>query len=226
MRMKASRTLALEKPAQIDLAQAARFFGARGEPDAATMELLERCAAPLLAAATPRAAWLRAEKAELCNILLGQDIARHLEECDECILLAVTTGPGVDEQIRRLGVGDIAAAVAADALGSALAEQASDAAEDALRQMMSAEGLYLTGRFSPGYGDWPINIQPQLAQLLDTPRRIGLCVTDSFLMLPRKSVTAVMGISTSPVRGWRAGCAHCKLKEKCEYRKRGQSCEG
>ena len=99
-------------------------------------------------------------------------------------------------------------------------------AEQTLRQMLKAEGLYLTGRFSPGYGDWPISVQPLLAQALDTPRRMGMCVTESFLMLPRKSVTAVLGVSGQPVTGYRAGCGHCALRETCEYRKRGQSCEG
>ena len=60
------------------------------------------------------------------------------------VLLAVTLGPGVDAQIRRAGVGDIAAGVASDALGSALAEQAADAAEAELRQWAAKEGKYLT----------------------------------------------------------------------------------
>lgn len=50
-----SRPLVLEKPAKIDIPQAARYFGARGEPDTATRTLLEKCAVPILAAATPRA---------------------------------------------------------------------------------------------------------------------------------------------------------------------------
>ena len=54
-----SMPLRLEKPEGIDLAQAARYFGARGGADAATQALLEKCAVPLLAAATPRAVWLR-----------------------------------------------------------------------------------------------------------------------------------------------------------------------
>lgn len=61
MQLGQSRTLPVEKPELIDLAQAARYFGARGEADTATMALLQRCAVPLLAAATPRAVWLRAE---------------------------------------------------------------------------------------------------------------------------------------------------------------------
>ena len=123
MQLGQSRTLPVEKPEQIDLAQAARYFGARGEADTATMALLQRCAVPLLAAATPRAVWLRAEVKALAEagILRGSDVMRHLEGCGQAILLAVTLGPGVDAQIRRAGVGDIAAGVASDALGSALA---------------------------------------------------------------------------------------------------------
>ena len=221
-----SRPLVLEKPAQIDLAQAARYFGARGEPDAATMALLEKWAAPLLAAAMPRAVWLEADVDSLqeAGILQGEDVQKHLESCPQALLLAVTLGPGVDAQIRRAGVGDIAASVASDALGSALAEQAADAAEAELRQWAAQEGKYLTGRYSPGYGDWPITVQPRVAAALDTARRAGLCVTDTNLMTPRKSVTALLGVSDHPVKGHLAGCGHCVLRTRCEYRKRGKTC--
>ena len=121
------RPLALEKPCQIDIDQAARYFGARqGSVDAATRALLELCAPPLLTAAAPRAVWLESDVAALsaAGILSGTDVMKHLAGCDRAILLAVTLGPGADLQIRRAGVGDIAAGVASDALGSALAEQA------------------------------------------------------------------------------------------------------
>ena len=107
----APQPLVLAKPAAIDTAQAARYFGARGEPDDRTMTLLETCAMPLLAAATPRAVWLEADTAALAEagILRGGDVMKHLENCPQAVLLAVTLGPGVDAQIRRAGVGDIAA---------------------------------------------------------------------------------------------------------------------
>ena len=108
-----SRPLALEKPETIDLKQAARYFGQRGEPDAATASLLERCAVPILAAAAPHAVWLESDVDSLAEagLLQGEDVYRHLTGCDRAILLAVTLGPGVDAQIRRAGVGDIAAVV-------------------------------------------------------------------------------------------------------------------
>lgn len=221
-----SMPLRLEKPESIDLAQAARYFGARGGADADTQALLEKCAVPLLAAATPRAVWLEADPDSLtaAGILAGEDVAKHLEGCTAALLLAVTLGPGVDAQIRRAGVGDIAAGVASDALGSALAEQAAEAAEAELRQWAARQGKYLTGRYSPGYGDWPLAVQPLLAAALDTARRAGLCVTENNLMTPRKSITAILGVSDHPVRGHLAGCGHCVLRTRCEYRKRGITC--
>ena len=222
----APQPLVLEKPAAIDMAQAARYFGARGTPDESTMALLEKCAVPLLAVATPRAVWLEADVDALAEagILRGGDVMKHLEGCPQALLLAVTLGPAVDAQIRRAGVGDIAAGVASDALGSALAAQAAEAAEAALRQWAAKEGKYLTGRFSPGYGDWDIAVQPLVANALDTVRRAGLCVTDTNLMTPRKSVTAILGVSDHPVKGKLAGCGHCVLRTRCEYRKRGKTC--
>ena len=172
----APQPLVLEKPAAIDTAQAARYFGARGTPDESTMALLEKCAVPLLAAATPRAVWLEADVDALAEA------------------------------------------------GSALAEQAAEAAEAELRQWAAKEGKYLTGRFSPGYGDWDIAVQPLVANALDTVRRAGLCVTDTNLMTPRKSVTAILGVSDHPVKGKLAGCGHCVLRTRCEYRKRGKTC--
>ena len=220
-----SRVLALDLPEGIDLGQTARYMGAKDGGDETLRALLERWAPPLRAAAAPRAVWLRAPVGALGDLWQGSDIQRHLAGCTEAVLLAVTLGPGADAQIRRAGVGDVAAGAASDALASVLAEQAADAAEARLRALAAAEGMYLTGRYSPGYGDWPIGVQPRIAALLDTPRRIGLCVTGTCLMLPRKSITAALGLSRTPVTGRRAGCAHCALRDKCEYRKRGETCE-
>lgn len=220
------RSLTLDVPEAIDLRQAARYLGAPGEPDGATLALLERCAPPLLRAAMPKAVWLSADTAALAGsgILRGEDIRRHLAGCGHAVLLAVTLGPMVDSQIRRAAVGDVAAGAAADALASALAEQMADAAEHRLRQWAAEQGLFLTGRFSPGYGDWPIAVQPLVAETLDTARQMGLYVTDTCLMTPRKSVTALLGVSDHPVRGQPAGCGHCVLRARCNYRKRGITC--
>ena len=82
----------------------------------------------------------------------------------------------------------------------------------------------------PFYMGLLLNIEEQVAQgklpsnALDTVRRAGLCVTDTNLMTPRKSVTAILGVSGHPVKGKLAGCGHCVLRTRCEYRKRGKTC--
>ena len=55
-------------------------------------------------------------------------------------------------------------------------------------------------------------------------RQMGLYVTDTCLMTPRKSVTALLGLSDHPVTGQPAGCGHCALRARCDYRKRGITC--
>lgn len=226
MAMGAVCQLTLKTPERIRTRDAARYLGAQGLPDTATAALLERCAPPLLEAATPRAVWLLSNVEELAaaGLLEGRDIRRHLACCRRAVLLAVTLGPMADACIRRAAVGDVAAGAATDALASALAEQAADDAEARLRHWAAEQGWYLTGRFSPGYGDWPISLQPLLAETLDTARQIGLYVTDTYLMTPRKSVTALLGVSDHPVRGQLAGCGHCVLRARCNYRKRGITC--
>ena len=210
-----------------DLRTAARYLGA-GAGDAAACELLHSVEGALTAAAQPRMAWasLTLPALEAQGLLQGADIRRHLAGCSHAVLLAATLGPRADLAIRRAGVGDVARLAAADAAASALAEAAADAAEAALRQEFTARGLYLTGRYSPGYGDYPLAVQPLLCTLLDSARLLGVTVGPTNLLTPRKSITAVLGVSEQPVRGHRAGCAHCALRETCEYRKRGQTCAG
>ena len=85
--------------------------------------------------------------------------------------------------------------------------------------------LYGPGRvFTGAYPALATDAAPLLAAALDTARRVGLCVTENDLMTPRKSVTALLGLSDHPVKGHLAGCGHCVLNTRCEYRKRGKTC--
>lgn len=216
---------AVPLPERLDIPQALRYLGVPGEGDAALRALLERAEQALRAAARPRAVSLRAGREAFAPDLQGEDIARHLAGCDACVLLACTLGAGVDAAQRAANATDMAYAVALDALASALAEQIAGVAEQTLREEAAREGLFLTGRFSPGYGDFPIAAQNELLRLLDAPRQIGLCATPAHLLAPRKSVTAVLGLADHPVTGRRAGCAHCALRGRCAYRKEGKTCE-
>ena len=213
--------LELKKPDRIDLTEAARYMG--GPPEESTLQLLAGLEAGLLEAAQPRAVWQPVALDPVPEWLRGQDLFRHLAGCRSAILLAVTLGSRCDDYIRRAGVGNVAAAAGADALASALTEQVCDLALEAIRALHP--GLYLTGRYSPGYGDWPLTVQPTLCAALDSHRALGLTCGETCLLLPRKSVTALLGVSDHPVTGARAGCGTCALAAKCQYRKRGTTCD-
>lgn len=216
--------MTLPLPETLDTAAALRYLGVQGTPDSALSDMLKQSGADLRQAAVPRAVSLCARREQVARYLIGEDIARHLAGCEKCILLAVTLGAELDRAQRTVSAVDMARAVVLDALSSVAAEAAADAAEHTLREEFSAQGLFLTGRFSPGYGDYPITVQNDLLRLLDAPRRIGLSATPTHLLTPRKSITAVLGVADHPVTGRKAGCAHCALREKCSYRKEGKTC--
>ena len=119
---------------------------------------------------------------------------------------------------------DIALATAADALASVLLEQVCDELENEIRAQIEAQGVFMTGRYAPGYGDCPLELNDALCLAADTVRGCGLAVTPQHLLTPRKSTTAILGIADHPVTGTRAGCATCHLKETCSFRKRGTTC--
>ncbi len=112
-----------------------------------------------------------------------------LNGCDRAILFAATLGAGVDRLLMQAALRSPAHQFVADAAASALVEALCDRAEQDLCGPRAH-----THRFSPGYGDLPLTLQPALLNLLDAHRQIGIALTDSLLMTPTKSVTAILGL--------------------------------
>ena len=215
----------LTLPPQLDTGTALRYLGAAGwTPDDGTARLLAGAESALRAAATPRGVWRRLPLSALPLAGAGRDLARHLQGCTGLVLMAATLGSGADAALRRLCLQDVALGAVADAVASVLLEQVCDKFEAEIRAAVAAQGLHMTGRYSPGYGDCPLALQQELCLALDTVRGIGLCLTPEYLMTPRKSVTAIFGTADHPVTGAKAGCATCALRGDCAYRKGGTTC--
>lgn len=157
------------------------------------------------------------------GFLTGDDIRRHLEGCEEVICLAVTLGSGIDNLLRKTQVRNMADALIMDSCASTLIEAVCDSIDAGLRAQYQEKGKSLTYRFSPGYGDLPIEINPSFAALMET-RRIGLSVSSSGIMIPRKSVTAIIGVLDQPGAGTRRSCLTCNMKRSCRFRKNGVTC--
>ena len=205
-----------------------KYLGFRGQE--LTEEIaaqIRRCSDEVLAAATPRLTYRLApldNGAVLGVTFAGNDIPRMLEPCEEVVLFGATLGPGVERLMMRCEVVNAADSVIMDACASTAIENICNNFESDMRRAVEAEGRYLTDRFSPGYGDLPIAEQPKFFALLDMTRRIGVSLTPTTIMVPRKSVTAIMGIARTPQPHRPPDCEHCLMFRTCSFRKAGRRC--
>lgn len=195
--------------------------------------LLDRCEKETLQLIQPKFVYQRFPIEKLSDgihvagtplILKGKDIAEHLKNCEEVFLMGATVGMALDRWIRRYMISEPDAGVVLDSCGIQAVEQISDLAEKEMEAIVSEEGLHLTWRFSPGYGDLPLETQQDLVRVLDLPKRIGVSLSESFLMIPSKSVTAILGIQDTKKDVRENKCDFCNNKERCLFRKRGTRC--
>lgn len=148
----------------------------------------------------------------------SKSLGKNLRGCDKIVLFGATLGIGVDQLLSRTSKTDMAKTVVLQACAAALLEEYCDECQERIRQEMESEGRYLRPRFSPGYGDFPIECQRDLVRMLDCAKSIGLTLTESCMMAPSKSVTAVIGAGRAAVRCHRQGCESCE-KLDCIYRR-------
>lgn len=117
----------------------------------------------------------------------SNNLEKNLTGCKQAALLAITLGPQVDYQLKRYEITNIAKAVVFQACAAALLEEYCDKVQGEI-------AIRTKPRFSPGYGDLSIEYQEALLQTLDATKRIGLSLTEARMLVPTKSVTAVIGI--------------------------------
>ena len=216
---------------ELNIGEALRYMGCPPEKaDPATRTLAQSCADELLPVLRPRWAYRVFDASEeeggvrlSCGLMLpGEDLKVHLAGCDRAVLFCATLGAGADGLIRRWESSDMARALALDCCAAAAVEQVCDQIEGELQGMFP--GCYFPFRFSPGYGDLPITLQNQLLDLLDAPRRVGLTASASHILIPRKSVTAILGVSRRPVAQGARSCVSCPARAGCQYQKAGGHC--
>ncbi len=159
-----------------------------------------------------------AESEEL--ILHSEGLARNLEGCIGAVLLAATIGPACDMLVRRASIRSAAEASIYQAAGATAIEAFLDDYNEKLKASFEARGFFLRPRFSPGYGDLSLEHQKDWFRLLDITKQIGIELTDSLLMVPTKSVTAIIGVGYDKKNtGCCSGCAGCNRSASCEFSK-------
>lgn len=211
----------------IDRKEIYRYLGYRGqEADEVTQVLVEACVEELLTAADPKVVvreyvvnHLEDGTIDCGNFQVkSKNLAKNLGGCDRVLLMAVTLGLGVDRLLVKYGKLQVSKAVILQAASAAMIEAFCNECCLKWKQEYEHNGLYLRPRYSPGYGDFSLEYQPSILNELDAARQIGITLTDGGLMLPTKSVTAVIGVSTEKGFCYVEGCESCGNKT-CDYRR-------
>jgi len=212
----------------INLAEAARYMGVQGTAEGQILELLERADALVREKISPKYTYRVSEIrtmeegvyfGEISRHFSGNDLKKHLAGCTRAVILAATLTSEADKLIRQAQVESTAFALAVDCVCSAAIEQVCDRAEEEIFGRLDMP--YRTWRFSPGYGDLPIDTQNDVLYHLNASRLIGLTVSGSCMLIPSKSVTAIIGISDSPPTNGARGCAICSMRESCAFSRNG-----
>lgn len=211
--------MTLEK---LNRSEAIRYLGGAGIQMNDRMEvLMDECEKMVLEKAAPKFLYIELDLP--CDTIMGgRDIANHLDGCEKAILMCATLGAEIDKLIRISQISDMAKAVVLDSFASVAVEQVCNKVDEIIAEKY--DGYYMTFRFSPGYGDYSISLQQDFLRMLDAPRKIGLTTNENFLLMPTKSVTAVMGLSKNPIERKKRGCAICNMRGKCRFRKNGEHC--
>ncbi|MGE5676679.1 MAG: hypothetical protein ACM3ZR_01325 [Pseudomonadota bacterium] len=212
----------------IDKKEVLRYMGYRGqEMDKALLELLDSCIEEVQTVSRKDYIYevfdIERSGSELCLkgtalSLPGKDIARHLSKSDKCVVMAATLGLETDRRIALYSRTDLTRGIVFDASAGVAIESLCDEVQEEVAAKARTMGLEITQRFSPGYGDLPIDIQGDLTRVLKAYERIGLGVNENSVMIPRKSVTALIGMQKEGCASKEHKCTNCDNKN-CLYRK-------
>ncbi|HHX62730.1 MAG TPA: hypothetical protein GX707_18750 [Epulopiscium sp.] len=151
-------------------------------------------------------------------VMESKDISNHLAKSDKCVLMAASLGLQVDIKIAYYSRTDVTKSLILDAYASTAIEALCDEIEETIRKEACDHGYNITSRFSPGYGDLPITLQKPITQVLKTYPKMGLTVNESSIMLPRKSVTAIIGWQKEQPDTKIIKCKLCN-KQNCSFRR-------
>ena len=185
---------------EVDRIEALRYAGVRGESPEMT-ELLESCISEIEGKIGYRVCY-SVYDIKMCGgeVDLGfcktnsKSLIKTLENCDKILLFCATVGVEIDRAIAKHSLISPARSVMLQALGSERVEALCDMFCREIKDGAMAVGRDTTRRFSPGYGDLPLEIQRDIFLSLEPNKRIGVSLGADLFMTPTKSVTAIIGI--------------------------------
>jgi len=150
-------------------------------------------------------------------ILQGRLLGQHLAQASEAAVLLCTIGEDLEQRASETMPCDLAFGLALDGLGSAAVEALANAACRRFEDEADLAALQTSIPLSPGMMGWPVDQgQSQIFSLLKA-EEIGVRLSPSWVMFPRKSLSMVLGIGTMMAEAGKA-CDFCALRDTCHYR--------
>lgn len=195
----------------VDKKEILRYMGCK-TPDENILSLLEEClseAMPTLSYAVSYSVYPIKYKKDISS----DSLLKHLSDSDEIIIFSATIGVGIDRLISKYSRISPTKAVVFQAIGTERIEALCDTFCEEMKKKYGC----ITSRFSPGYSDWDIKDQKLIISVTDATKNLGICLNDSFLMSPSKSVTAVVGIKNTETEE-KNPCESCE-NAGCIYRR-------
>ena len=199
----------------IDKKEVLRYAGVK-EPNEEVLALLDECIKEAESFIKPKLCYTQSEVTLTDCVefpfakVKSEKLLKNLEGCKEVIIFAATLGAQFDRLLLRYSKVSPAKAVLLEALGTERIENACD-------EFCCKVIPFTKSRFSPGYGDLPLEFQKEIFKVLDCPKKIGLTLNESLLMSPSKSVTAIVGITDKKCDD-KKGCKTCDKKD-CLFRR-------
>ena len=172
-----------------------RFLGVKKE-EATFEDLYAPCVQEVKCQASPKAAYIYVPINVTEDtvdfgfmVVKSKNLSKNLQGCDSAYIFCATLGIGVDRHYEKLSKISQARATVFSAVGSSLVESLCDSLNE-----MLIENKKACPRFSCGYGDFSIEHQRDILSRLDADKTLGVYLTDACMMVPVKTVTAVVGI--------------------------------
>lgn len=117
---------------------------------------------------------------------VSRDLAKNLAGCGKVVVFAATIGPGIDRLIKKYSKLDPVKALFMQAIGA-------ERVETVCNLFCETYPAKLRPRFSPGFGDLTLSIQPEVLSITNAKKNLAITLDEGFLMSPSKSVTAFAG---------------------------------
>ncbi len=149
------------------------------------------------------------------DIVFGGNLVKSVfDGCDEIFIFAATLTLQSESLLKQCFAKSTVDGIVCDSVLTAMIESYCDEIDDSICKQVAKEGKTATRRISCGYGDFPLSCQKDILDILNAPKFLGIKLNENNMMLPNKTVTAVMGVKKRDFDT--ASCMESNSKNKCD----------